>query len=154
MESAYFKLLLGDNEGTKSAMDECEKVLDGLDSVDLTVHASFYRVSGDYYKVRLLPSLLLLSLSLSRELELTRTSRQKPNTPITTRTLCCTSLALMLRRTFRTWKECRGLMIWVCRRCWERFTTLGNWYVGSSLFLLRASLSRARFLVGRHGRIE
>ena len=52
MESAHFKLLLGDNEGTKEAMDKCEKILDSLDSVDLTVHASFYRVSGDYFKVR------------------------------------------------------------------------------------------------------
>lgn len=53
MESAHFKLLLGDNEGTKEAMDKCEKILDSLDSVDLTVHASFYRVSGDYFKVRM-----------------------------------------------------------------------------------------------------
>jgi 26S proteasome regulatory subunit N9 len=52
MESAYFKLLLGDNEGTKEAMDKCEKILDRMDSVDLAVHASFYRVSGDYFKVR------------------------------------------------------------------------------------------------------
>ncbi|KAI5478256.1 hypothetical protein MNV49_005321 [Pseudohyphozyma bogoriensis] len=52
MESAHFKLLLGDGEGTKEAMDACEKILDGLDSVDLVVHASFYRVSGDYYKAK------------------------------------------------------------------------------------------------------
>lgn len=51
MESAYFKLLLGDNEGTKETMDKCEKILDQMDSVDLAVHASFYRVSGDYHKV-------------------------------------------------------------------------------------------------------
>lgn len=52
MESAHFKLLLGDNEGTKEAMDQCGKILDLLDSVDLVVHASFYRVSGDYYKAK------------------------------------------------------------------------------------------------------
>lgn len=52
MESAHFKLLLGDTEGTKEAMDKCEKILNHLDSVDLVVHASFYRVSGDYFKVR------------------------------------------------------------------------------------------------------
>lgn len=52
IESAYFKLLLGDNEATKEAMDKCEKILDTLDSVDLIVHASFYRVSGDYYKAK------------------------------------------------------------------------------------------------------
>lgn len=51
MESAYFSLLLGDHEGTKAAIDSSEKILDQLDSVDLVVHASFYRVSGDYYKV-------------------------------------------------------------------------------------------------------
>ena len=51
MESAHFKLLLGNHEGTKQAMDQCEKILDAMDSVDLTVHASFYRVSGDYFKV-------------------------------------------------------------------------------------------------------
>ncbi|KAM0789232.1 hypothetical protein ACM66B_000075 [Microbotryomycetes sp. NB124-2] len=52
IESAYFKLLLGDNEATKASMDKCEKILDTLDSVDLVVHASFYRVSGDYYKAK------------------------------------------------------------------------------------------------------
>ncbi|SCZ89428.1 BZ3500_MvSof-1268-A1-R1_Chr9g10407 [Microbotryum saponariae] len=52
MEAAYFKLLLGDNEGTKSAIDTCAKVLDAMDSVDLVVHASYYRVAGDYYKAK------------------------------------------------------------------------------------------------------
>ncbi|KAK4057286.1 DNA topoisomerase 1 [Microbotryomycetes sp. JL221] len=52
IESAYFKLLLGDNEATKQAMDKCQNVLDTLDSVELIVHASFYRVSGDYYKAK------------------------------------------------------------------------------------------------------
>lgn len=51
MESAHYKLLLGDNEGTKVAMEQCGQVLDRLDSVDLAVHASYYRVSGDYFKV-------------------------------------------------------------------------------------------------------
>lgn len=54
MERAHFKLLLGEAEETKEAMDKCEKILDGLDSVDLAVHASFYRVSGDYWKVSIL----------------------------------------------------------------------------------------------------
>ncbi|GAA5987510.1 hypothetical protein JCM5350_003109 [Sporobolomyces pararoseus] len=52
MERAHFKLLLGEAEETKEAMDKCEKILDGLDSVDLAVHASFYRVSGDYWKAK------------------------------------------------------------------------------------------------------
>ena len=53
MESAHFKLLLGEIDETKSAMTHCEKILDGLDSIEPTVHASFYRVSGDYHKVDL-----------------------------------------------------------------------------------------------------
>lgn len=53
MERAHFKLLLGEADETKEAMDKCEKILDMLDSVDLAVHASFYRVSGDYWKVSL-----------------------------------------------------------------------------------------------------
>lgn len=51
MESAHYKLLLADMEGTKVAIDKSSKILEGLDSVDLAVHAAFYRVSGDYYKV-------------------------------------------------------------------------------------------------------
>ena len=52
MERGHFKLLLGETEDAKEAMDACEKLLDQLDSVDLAVHGSFYRVSGDYWKVR------------------------------------------------------------------------------------------------------
>ncbi|GAA5916175.1 hypothetical protein JCM5296_003954, partial [Sporobolomyces johnsonii] len=52
MERGHFKLLLGEAEETKEAMDKCEKILDQLDSVDLAVHASFYRVSGDYWKAK------------------------------------------------------------------------------------------------------
>lgn len=52
MELAHFKLLLGEPDAAKESMDKCEKILDMLDSVDLAVHASFYRVSGDYFKVR------------------------------------------------------------------------------------------------------
>ncbi|KAL7412136.1 hypothetical protein BDY24DRAFT_393375 [Mrakia frigida] len=48
---AYGKLLLGDLNGTKQAIDESEKLLEGLDGVDSVVWAGFYGVSGDYYKV-------------------------------------------------------------------------------------------------------
>ena len=48
---AYGKLLLGDLKGTKQAIDESEKLLEGLDGVDGIVWAGFYGVSGDYYKV-------------------------------------------------------------------------------------------------------
>ncbi|CBQ71239.1 related to 26S proteasome regulatory particle chain RPN9 [Sporisorium reilianum SRZ2] len=52
MEAAHFKLLLGDADGTKAAMDKCGKILDGFDAVETAVHASFYRVCGDYYKAK------------------------------------------------------------------------------------------------------
>jgi 26S proteasome regulatory subunit N9 len=51
METAHFKLLLGDLAGTKDAMDKCGKIVEAMDAVDRGVNASFYRVSGDYYKV-------------------------------------------------------------------------------------------------------
>jgi len=52
MEAAHFKLVLGDLEGTKDAIDRCAKILDGFDSVEHAVYAAFYRVSGDYYKTK------------------------------------------------------------------------------------------------------
>lgn len=51
---AYAKLLLGDLEGCKTAMDECEAILANCDGVDGIVNAGFYAVAGDYYKVRAL----------------------------------------------------------------------------------------------------
>jgi hypothetical protein len=51
MERAHFQLLLGQSEETKEAMERCEKILEGLDSVDGSVNAAFWRVSGDYWKV-------------------------------------------------------------------------------------------------------
>ncbi|WFD02018.1 26S proteasome regulatory subunit [Malassezia obtusa] len=50
MEAAHFQLLLGDVVATKTAMDKSAKVLDSFDSVEPVVHASFYRVSGNYHK--------------------------------------------------------------------------------------------------------
>lgn len=52
MEAAHFKLLLGDTDSTKAAMDSCGAILDTFDSVETAVHASYYRVSGDYYKAK------------------------------------------------------------------------------------------------------
>ncbi len=52
MEAAHFKLLLGDGDGTKAAMDKCGKILDGFDAVETAVHASYYRVCGDFYKAK------------------------------------------------------------------------------------------------------
>ncbi|CAG8473224.1 3011_t:CDS:2, partial [Scutellospora calospora] len=51
-ETAYIKLRLFDLEGTKAAMDECEKILDTFDSVETIIHASFYRVCADFYKAK------------------------------------------------------------------------------------------------------
>lgn len=52
METTHFGLLLGDLDSTKSDLDECSKYLDGFDSVDPHINASFLRVSADYYKVK------------------------------------------------------------------------------------------------------
>ncbi|CAJ0758130.1 2423_t:CDS:2 [Entrophospora sp. SA101] len=52
METAYIKLMLNDLEGTKSAIDECEKILDSFDSVETIIHASYYRVCAEFYKVK------------------------------------------------------------------------------------------------------
>ncbi|GAA6044386.1 hypothetical protein JCM8097_002080, partial [Rhodosporidiobolus ruineniae] len=52
MERAHFQLLLGDADDTKEAMERCEKILEQLDAVELSVNAAFYRVSGDYWKAK------------------------------------------------------------------------------------------------------
>ncbi|CAG8617789.1 11495_t:CDS:2 [Acaulospora morrowiae] len=52
METAYIKLMLNDLDGTKSAIDECEKILEKFDSVETAIHASFYRVCADFYKAK------------------------------------------------------------------------------------------------------
>ena len=48
---AYGKLLLGDLKGTKEAIEESDKLLAELDSVEPSVWAGFYGVSADYFKV-------------------------------------------------------------------------------------------------------
>jgi 26S proteasome regulatory subunit N9 len=50
----------GDLPKSRELLDECEKILDGFDSVETVVHASFYRQNASYYKV-FSPSVLLLS---------------------------------------------------------------------------------------------
>ncbi|GAA97254.1 uncharacterized protein L969DRAFT_84311 [Mixia osmundae IAM 14324] len=52
MEAAQMKLILGDLQGTQEAMSSSEKILDTFNSVNPGVHASFYRVSGDYHKAK------------------------------------------------------------------------------------------------------
>lgn len=50
IEAAHFQLLLGQVAETRAAMDECARHLDTLGVVEPVVHASYYRVSGNYYK--------------------------------------------------------------------------------------------------------
>ncbi|KAG0047498.1 26S proteasome regulatory subunit [Gryganskiella cystojenkinii] len=52
METTHFGLLLGDLDSTKADLEECSKYLDGFDSVDPQINASFLRVSADYYKIK------------------------------------------------------------------------------------------------------
>ncbi len=48
---ASIKLRLGDYAGARTDLDRSESILDSFDSVETVVHASFYRVNADYYKV-------------------------------------------------------------------------------------------------------
>ena len=52
MEQAHYDLLLGRLDETKTAMTKCEGILDSFATVERGVHASFYRVSADFHKVR------------------------------------------------------------------------------------------------------
>jgi 26S proteasome regulatory subunit N9 len=50
---ASIQLQLGEVEDARKKLDDSEKVLDSFDSVETVVHAAFYRVNAEYYKVRL-----------------------------------------------------------------------------------------------------
>lgn len=129
MEAAHYKLLLGDHEGTKAGMDACEKVLDRLDSVDLAVHAAFYRVSGDYYKVRFFFRSFVCSF-VSCEGELTcREDRRRRSMRITTRTRSSTSRASISTPSFPLLSARSEQRTWASRRSWARSTTLESWCV-------------------------
>lgn len=107
MERSHFRLRAGEYDAAKEARDQCEKVLDQLDAVDLAVHASFYRVSGDYYKVSRRGSMGHLSRTQANLLDLSavlmlndrRADRPRPSLPTTTATRSGTSHASTLRRT-------------------------------------------------------
>ena len=49
---ASIKLRIGDYDGARKQLDECEQILEGFDSVETAVHASFYRANAEYYKAR------------------------------------------------------------------------------------------------------
>ena len=51
-EVASVKLRLNDSESARKDLDRAEKLLEKFDSVETVVHASFYRVSGDYYQAK------------------------------------------------------------------------------------------------------
>ncbi|KAG1341058.1 hypothetical protein G6F62_005205 [Rhizopus arrhizus] len=50
MESAHYLLKIKEIKLVKKTIDESEMILDTFDSVDTSIHASFYRVSAEYYK--------------------------------------------------------------------------------------------------------
>ncbi|QIX00575.1 hypothetical protein AMS68_006092 [Peltaster fructicola] len=47
---ASVRLDLGQTAEARKDLDKCESILDTFDSVETAVHASFYRVSANYYK--------------------------------------------------------------------------------------------------------
>ena len=51
METAHYKLILGQVEETKSVMDTCEKLVEEISGMDVRIHACFYKVCAEYYKV-------------------------------------------------------------------------------------------------------
>lgn len=50
METAHYQLKLNEVDAVKDAIDSSSKILDQFDSVETVIHASFYRVSTEYYK--------------------------------------------------------------------------------------------------------
>lgn len=48
---ANVKLELKDLEGARKDLDKSEKILDGFDSVETSVHAAFYQNNAQYYQV-------------------------------------------------------------------------------------------------------
>lgn len=99
METTHFGLLLGDLDTTKKDLEECGKYLDGFDSVDPQINASFLRVSADYYKVPW-PFIFCTLGKLHRDevdqltlvvlFSLVWVNRSRRTMLSTTRTRCCT----------------------------------------------------------------
>lgn len=52
MAVASIKLHSGDEAGARTDLDTSSSILDTFDSVETSVHASFYRVSADYYQAK------------------------------------------------------------------------------------------------------
>lgn len=51
VNAASIQLRTGDDDGARKKLEECEQILEGFDSVETAVHASFYKTSAEYYKV-------------------------------------------------------------------------------------------------------
>jgi 26S proteasome regulatory subunit N9 len=51
VEVASIQLSLDQQKESRKKLDECEKILDGFDSVETIVHAAFYKANAAYYKV-------------------------------------------------------------------------------------------------------
>ncbi len=66
---AHAKLLYGDLEGTKTDMDAALKILDSLENVDNGVNAEYYSVAADYYKVWMIPKVMVVFNSFSSLVE-------------------------------------------------------------------------------------
>lgn len=54
VEAAAYDLRLGALDACKTSMDACEAVIESSPGLDSVIHAAFYRVCADYYKVCLL----------------------------------------------------------------------------------------------------
>jgi 26S proteasome regulatory subunit N9 len=51
MTMASYQLAVGQSEECKTAMDECAKKIEEFPGLDASLHACFYKVASDYYKV-------------------------------------------------------------------------------------------------------
>jgi len=51
VEVASIQLSLDNQKDSRKNLDECEKILEGFDSVETVVHAAFYKANAAYYKV-------------------------------------------------------------------------------------------------------
>lgn len=50
---ANIQLQVQEYEAAKQKLEECERILETFDSVENVVHASFYRVSAEYHKMKM-----------------------------------------------------------------------------------------------------
>lgn len=86
---ADIQLRQKDYDGARKKLDECEQILDTFDSVENSVHASFYRASAEYYKVgNTMPDMTVAGWQCTHSV-----CRGKTNSPRTIKTRFSTSPA-------------------------------------------------------------